>query len=610
MNKSDSQRIAAALEEKGHKHAPRINGADLILVNMCSVRQSAVDRVYGLSPKLKKLKERNRKLKTILTGCITKKDKIKFREIFDEIRENPRKADPPSQFIPISNGCNNFCTYCVVPYTRGPLVCRYYGEIIKDVKRALKSNIKELWLLGQNVNLYRSKKINFAKLLKMINNIPGNFSIRFTSPHPADFTDELINTMAKCEKVAKYLNLPVQSGDDVILKKMNRPYTVKKYKKLVRKIREKMPGINLSTDVIVGFPGESKKQFENTAKLFKEINFDLAYVAKYSARPGTAAFKMKDDVSLQEKKRREKALQKIILKKSKIKKIIVVLGPTSSGKSELAVKLSEKFNGEVVSADSRQAYAGMNIGTNKITKKEMRGVPHYLLSVASPKKIFTVVQYRELASKAINEILGKGKVPILCGGTGFYIQAVIDGILIPEIPPNWRLRKRLEKKQTEDLYRALKKLDPQRAKTIERKNPRRLIRAIEIAIKIGRVPVFKKEPLPHKLLIIGIKKPSKELEMSIKKRLLKRLKKGLIAEVKKLKKSGLSWKRLDSFGLEYRWTARYLQNKISYREMVQNLQKKVQHYAKRQMTWFKKDNRIRWIKTNKEAERLTKEFLK
>ena len=497
-----------------------------------------------------------------------------------------------------------------MPYTRGPLVCRYYGEIIKDVKRALKSNIKELWLLGQNVNLYRSKKINFAKLLKMINNIPGNFSIRFTSPHPADFTDELINTMAKCEKVAKYLNLPVQSGDDVILKKMNRPYTVKKYKKLVRKIREKMPGINLSTDVIVGFPGESKKQFENTAKLFKEINFDLAYVAKYSARPGTAAFKMKDDVSLQEKKRREKALQKIILKKSKIKKIIVVLGPTSSGKSELAVKLSEKFNGEVVSADSRQVYAGMNIGTGKITKKEMRSVPHYLLSVASPKKIFTVVQYRKLALKAMKGILEKGKVPILCGGTGFYVQAVIDGILIPEIPPNWRLRKRLEKKQTEDLYKMLKKLDPQRAKTIERKNPRRLIRAIEISIKIGRVPISKKEPLPHKLLIIGIKKSSKELEMSIKKRLLKRLKKGLIAEVKNLKKTGLSWKRLDGLGLEYRWTARYLQNKISYQEMVQNLQKNIKHYANRQMTWFKKDNRIHWIKTDKEANILTKKFLK
>ena len=146
----------------------------------------------------------------------------------------------------------------------------------------------------------------------MVNDIPGEFQIRFTSPHPADFSDELIETMAKCEKVAKFLNLPVQSGDNEILKRMNRPYTVEQYKNLVKKIRKKIPDINLSTDVIVGFPGETKKQFENTAKLFKEIKFNIAYIAKYSPRSGTAAFKMKNDVPLEEKKRRENLLRKII----------------------------------------------------------------------------------------------------------------------------------------------------------------------------------------------------------------------------------------------------------------------------------------------------------
>jgi tRNA-2-methylthio-N6-dimethylallyladenosine synthase len=162
------------------------------------------------------------------------------------------------------------------------------------------------------------KMVNFAKLIKMVNDIPGDFKFFFTSPHPKNFSDELIETLAKCEKFGKYLNLPVQSGDDEILKKMNRNYTVKEYKKLVKKIREKIPEIRLSTDVIVGFPGETKRQFQNTVKLFKEIKFDYAYIAKYSPRPGTAAFKLKDDVPFLEKKKRENILREILKKFRKI----------------------------------------------------------------------------------------------------------------------------------------------------------------------------------------------------------------------------------------------------------------------------------------------------
>lgn len=167
----------------------------------------------------------------------------------------------PLVYIPISKGCNNFCTYCVVPYTCGPLVCRDHKEILDEAKNAVQKGSKEIWLLGQNVNDYNSKQetenreqvINFAKLLEMVNTIPGNFQIRFISPHPKNFSDELIDVMAKSEKVAKYINLPVQSGDNEILNKMNRPYTIEQYKNLVKKIRKKIPDINLSTDVIVGF---------------------------------------------------------------------------------------------------------------------------------------------------------------------------------------------------------------------------------------------------------------------------------------------------------------------------------------------------------------------
>lgn len=349
MNKSDSERIASLLEKIGYKRVLNEKEADLIVVNMCSVRQSAVDRVYGLNLKFKKLKIKNPKLKTILTGCVLKKDKEKFKKFFDFIldiknlpnwhlviknsklkksKKNylsilPKYQDKKLAYVPISNGCNNFCSYCVVPFTRGPLVCRPPAEILKEVKALVKKGYKEIWLLGQNVNDYQSKikikkegekLINFAKLLKMINDIPGDFKFFFTSPHPKNFSDELIETLSKCEKFGKYLNLPLQSGDNEILKKMNRNYTVQEYKNLVRKIRKKIPDIKLSTDVIVGFPGETKKQFENTKKLFKEIKFDFAFIAKYSPRPGTLAFKMQDNVSLKEKQKRWKILNDLLRK--------------------------------------------------------------------------------------------------------------------------------------------------------------------------------------------------------------------------------------------------------------------------------------------------------
>ena len=322
MNKSDSERIATTLESKGYQSASKENEADLILVNMCSVRQSAVDRVFGLARKFNKLKIKKPKLKTILTGCILKEDKRKFKKFFNSIRpqKNYFKITPkckykPIAYIPISNGCNNSCSYCVVPFTRGPLACRNHQEVLKETKKAVANGMKEIWLLGQNVNDYNDKqKINFAKLVKAVNDIPGKFKFFFISPNPSNFSNDLINTLTKCEKFDKYLNLPLQSGDNKILKKMKRNYTVKEYKELVKKIRKKIPDIRLSADVIVGFPGETKSQFENTVKLFKEIKFDNAYIARYSPRPGTAAFKIKDNVPLKEKKRREKILREIITK--------------------------------------------------------------------------------------------------------------------------------------------------------------------------------------------------------------------------------------------------------------------------------------------------------
>jgi len=294
-----------------------------------------------------------------------------------------------------------------------------------------------------------------------------------------------------------------------------------------------------------------------------------------------------------------------------INKLIVILGPTASGKTSLSIKLAKKFNGEIISADSRQVYKGMDIGSGKVTKKEMRGVPHYLLDVANPKKRFSVAQYQKLALKAIKNIQKKNKVPFLVGGTGFYIQSIADGIVIPEVKPDWKLRKKLEKLTTEQLFKKLKELDSKRAKAIDKQNPRRLIRALEIILKTKKtIPVLKNNN-QFDVLEIGVIKSNDELKILIHKRLTKRLKNGaMLKEVNKLHKKGLSWKRLEEFGLEYRFVAQYLQNKITHQQMIDNIQKESEHYVKRQMTWFKRDNRIHWIKNQKQAEKIVKGFIK
>jgi tRNA dimethylallyltransferase len=240
----------------------------------------------------------------------------------------------------------------------------------------------------------------------------------------------------------------------------------------------------------------------------------------------------------------------------------------------------------------------------------MRGIPHHLLDVASPRKYFTVAEYRKEVLKVIKKIFKKRKIPILCGGTWFYIQAVVDGIIIPKVPPDWKLREKLEKKSKRELYQILKKLDPQRAKTIEKENKRRLIRAIEIAKKLGKVPPFKKEPLPYPVLMIGIKKPFVKLKKKIEKRFFNWLKRGLIKEVKSLRKKRVPFKRIEDFGMHYRVISQYLQGKIEKEEMIKKSIKEIEKYAKRQVRWFKKDKRIKWVKNYREAEKLVRNFIK
>ncbi len=306
------------------------------------------------------------------------------------------------------------------------------------------------------------------------------------------------------------------------------------------------------------------------------------------------------------------------IKVGKKGKIVIITGPTATGKSGLAVELAKKFNGEIISADSRQVYKGLNIGTGKITKREMQGVPHYLLDVANPKRRFTVAEYKKLSERVLSYMIVRNKLPIVVGGTGFYIEALVDDLNLPEVPPNLGSREKLEKKSTEELFKILQKLDPKRAKNIDYKNPRRLIRAIEIAKHLGKVPELSytlnpvRQLADYTPLFIGLDLPDKKLKEKIKKRLEERIKAGMIAEAKKLHKNGLSYKRMRELGLEYKFLAKYLKDELKRDEMIEKLNTAIWQYAKRQRTWFKRDKRILWFKPTdqKKIEREVKKFLK
>ncbi len=311
-------------------------------------------------------------------------------------------------------------------------------------------------------------------------------------------------------------------------------------------------------------------------------------------------------------------------------KVIAIVGPTASGKSELAVALAKKYNGEIISCDSRQVYRGLNLGTGKIPgqwKKPVgqknrgrdfsgrlgyfyyRGVAHHCIDFVDPKKQYSVALFQKAAQKAISEIVGRGKLPILCGGTGLWIDAVIYNQSIPEVKANPALRRKLEKLDIEQLYEKLKQLDPDRAAVIDWHNKRRLIRSLEIVLTTGRpLPKMKTQP-GYDVLWLGIQPPQDALYKKIDLRLSQRIKSGMIDEVRRLHRQGLSWKRLEAFGLEYKYLALFLQKKLSEKQMLQQLSFAIKHYAKRQLTWWKRNAEIHWMPDGKKATELVVKFL-
>jgi len=730
FNKSDSEKAAGLLKQLGYLPASELNEADLVLVLACSVRQTAVDRLFGLKIKFDAIR-RKRPLLTILSGCILSSDEKKLAEFFDvvlpakdlsnlskaivgtyQLRNfsniHPAYNSKFQAYVPIMTGCDNFCSYCVVPFTRGREVSRPAGEIIEECRELIEKGYKLITLIGQNVNSYKAtsyklparnasrsvaggqatSSLSFPELLRRIDAMPGDYWLSFATSHPKDLSDKLIKTMAESRHVMPYLHLPAQSGDDEILKKMNRHYTAGHYVDLIKRARKAMPGLAVSTDIIAGFPTETKKQFLNTAKLFEKAKFDLAFIARYSARPGTAAAKLKDDVSLLEKKKREKILTEILkktaLKKNKgligqtvevlaesykggfafgrtrnfknikfacdfdrtgeliivevidahafgllgrLPRILAILGTTASGKTKLAVKLAKQFNGEIISADSRQVYQGMDVGTGKDLgeyslnpksyklKANSSHIMYHLIDVENPKGQYTAAQWQTAALERIKEILRRGRVPVICGGSGLYISALVEGFSFTKTRKheNTKTRANLSKLSLKQLLALLKKIDPETFAVIDKNNRRRVERALEIYYQTGKPKSQQetKQKPPYDFLLLGLTFPREVLRERIAKRLKDRLEKeGMIEEIRKLHRRGVSWKRLEEFGLEYRFVARYLQGKLSYEELYGQLNSAIADFAKRQMTWFKRDKNIIWLDKAGEAVGRAREFLK
>ena len=354
MNESDTERINGQLEELGYQPAKKMDDADIIIMNTCSIRQNAEEKVYGKIGEIKKLKEKNPRLLLGIAGCMAQENKGKLIErmpIIDFVigpyhihdlkdiisnenakgshvvktERNPHSVSDYSDlkavrkshifaWIPIMQGCNKFCTYCIVPYTRGRELSRPVEAICKEIQELANEGYKEVTLLGQNVNSYGLDFRNgtdFGTLIRAIDKIDGIERVRYMTSHPRDMTYDMVDAMAASPKVVRHMHLPVQHGSTEMLKAMNRGYTIERFKELVAYVREKMPDIALTTDLITGFPGETEEMHQETVKLLKEIRFDSCYTFIYSPRKGTPAARMENQIDDETKHRRLQELMDV-----------------------------------------------------------------------------------------------------------------------------------------------------------------------------------------------------------------------------------------------------------------------------------------------------------
>ena len=398
MNKSDSERIAGILSHFGYVETELEKNADLLIINTCSIRQLSADKAYSKLGVWGKWKKSRPELKIAICGCVAQQDKEKVRvrapyvdlvfgthniyqlpELIKKIEENEkvcaitnnpvvcnqndfkilRKQDSVNAWIPIIEGCNNFCTYCVVPFTRGRERSRQPQEIIQEAKNIIKEGFKEITLLGQNVDSYgkdlKDKNITLANLLRDLNKLDGEFRIRFVTSYPSDITEDLINAVDECDKVCKYFHIPMQSGNSHILAEMNRHYSKEQYYEIVSKIRKRFPDVAITSDFIAGFPGETEQEFLDTLDAIDELELDYSNTAAYSPRVFTKAGKMVDkfipeNVKYERLERLNEKNREVCLKSNEkfVGKVLNVLVEGKTEKDGVIVLNSRAGNNKIV----------------------------------------------------------------------------------------------------------------------------------------------------------------------------------------------------------------------------------------------------------------------
>ena len=351
MNESDSERLAHQLESVGYVPTEDVDSSDLIILNTCCVRETAENKIYGRIGELKHLKEKNKNLIIAITGCMAQKNQADMfkraphidivlgtnniqhiNEMVKEVQRTKKRqvnvemdntvlpelaAKPNGTFfawVPIMNGCNKFCTYCIVPHVRGREISRPVESIVKDVRELGEKGFKEITLLGQNVNSYGldfKDGTDFGTLVDALDGIPGLERIRYMTSHPQDMTKGMVDALGRSSNIVTQLHLPVQSGSDNILKRMNRHYSVEQYKDLLQYCREKIDGVTITTDIIVGFPGETEEEFQQTLQLLKDVRYDMAFTFIYSKRSGTPAAEFEEQVPEEVKRVRLQALMDV-----------------------------------------------------------------------------------------------------------------------------------------------------------------------------------------------------------------------------------------------------------------------------------------------------------
>lgn len=373
MNTADSERVATVLSGMGGQSTDNLNHADVVVLNTCSVRQSAENRAVGFLRRVEEIKKQRPEVVSIVTGCMASKQGLTNQQKADigqmkkklpatdilldiqELGELPQRLQPllsdavastppkpgsyldikpntgkrHTAYVPISTGCNNFCTFCIVPYTRGREVSRDVQSILDECRQHIASGTKDLVLLGQNVDSYgKDLGVSFSDLLTQVNNLDGDFWVHFTTNNPQDMTTDVIAAVRDLEKLQPYFHLPIQAGSEEILRRMARKHTLREYYDLYEMIRTEVPGVSITTDIIVGFPGETEHDFEQTVRVFEDLRYDMAYLNRYSPRSPAPSSRMTDDVPGPEKQRREHVLNDI-LQQTALERNMALVGTTT-----------------------------------------------------------------------------------------------------------------------------------------------------------------------------------------------------------------------------------------------------------------------------------------